>query len=141
MELTIDYDSTVSDVQVQFNTSYPFLHLQFLKSIQEENKSIFKKTKVIHELPVKKLRTMYTPVSISIENKVTVAELLKNFQEIGLRVQVCRKSANQWVETSLTDDWTLERQNSEAMLISLPMEKTCCPECEKSEGKPCRNKL
>ena len=121
----IDYDSTVNDVQVQFNASYPFLQLQFFRLGQEENKNIYKKTRAIPEFPIKKLRTMHSQVNVSIENKVTVAELLKNFREIGLLVQVCRKSANQWVETSLTDDWTLERQNTEAMQISLPIEKTC----------------
>ncbi|MEO5995944.1 MAG: hypothetical protein ABIN89_04435 [Chitinophagaceae bacterium] len=141
MELTIDYDSTVNDVQVQFNTLYPFLKLQFLKLVPEENKDIYKKTKAIPELPVKKLRLMNNCVRISIEKKVTVAELLKNFRDIGLRVQVCRKSASQWVETSLTDDWTLERQNNEAMLLSVPMEKTCCQKCEQGGSKPCLDKL
>lgn len=123
MELNIDYDSTVNDVQVQFNALYPFLQLQFLKSGLEENKNIYRKTKAIPELSIKKLRLTHNPVSVSIENAVTVAELLKNFRKIGLLAQVCRKSANLWVEASLTDDWTLERQNREAMLLSMPTEK------------------
>ncbi|MFZ9982087.1 MAG: hypothetical protein ACO3FI_08660 [Cyclobacteriaceae bacterium] len=31
----------------------------------------------------------------------------------GLLVKIFRKSGNVWIETSLTDDWTLERQNEE----------------------------
>ncbi len=123
MELNIGDESTVNDVQMQFNAEYPFLQLQFLMSMQADNKNIARMTKAVPELQMKKLKPLQVPVYISIENEVTVRQLLKNFSEIGLLAQVRRKSVNQWVETSLTDDWTLQRQNDEAMLISIPIEK------------------
>ena len=42
-------------------------------------------------------------------------ELWKNF---GLSAQVFRKSGNLWIETSLTDSWTLEQQNREGFEMS-----------------------
>jgi hypothetical protein len=36
----------------------------------------------------------------------------------GLGVQVFRKAGNSWVETILTDSWTLEEQNNEGQVLS-----------------------
>jgi hypothetical protein len=123
MELLIDKESTVNDLQMQFNALYPYLKLQFAKSRHGEDKNSIKFIKTIPEIPGKKLGIIHYPVNVSVEKNVTVAQLLKDFEDIGLQVQVCRKSGNQWVETSLTADWTLERQNTEAMLIIIHQEK------------------
>ena len=120
MELRIESDTTVEAVQKQFSAFYPFLKLEFFKSIEEENKYTRKKGKAHPELPGKKLRPIQNPVNFSVANDTTVSELLENFMQMGLLAQVCRKSGSLWVETSLTDDWTLERQNNEAMLMSKP---------------------
>jgi hypothetical protein len=40
------------------------------------------------------------------------------WQEFGLCVQVFRKSGNHWIETSLTNSWTLEQQNREGFELS-----------------------
>jgi len=120
MELRIESGTTVEGVQKQFSAFYPFLKLQFFKSLQEENQYINKKGKAHPELPGKKLRPMDNRVCLSVAYHTTVAELLENFMQVGLLAQVCRKSGSLWVETSLTDDWTLERQNNEGMQISNP---------------------
>jgi hypothetical protein len=36
----------------------------------------------------------------------------------NLSVQVFRKSAGTWIETSVTDDWTLKQQNDEGKDLS-----------------------
>ncbi|HVX27352.1 MAG TPA: hypothetical protein VHB70_13470, partial [Parafilimonas sp.] len=55
---------------------------------------------------------------IDISNEVTVAELENQFGDIGLIAEVFRKSGNVWIESSLTDNWTLQQQNNEAEEIS-----------------------
>jgi len=48
-----------------------------------------------------------------------VARLEEEFLEkTGLRVRVYRRFCNVWIETTLTNDWTLEQQNSEGKLLS-----------------------
>jgi hypothetical protein len=43
---------------------------------------------------------------------MTVGELEQSFRDIyGLATQVFRKSGNNWIETTETVDWTLEKQN------------------------------
>jgi hypothetical protein len=57
--------------------------------------------------------------SISMSNQQTVARLEQEFLEkAGLKVKVYRKFCNVWIETTLTNDWTLEQQNQEGKLLS-----------------------
>ena len=46
-------------------------------------------------------------------------ELEKIFKDqFGLAVQVFRKSGNLWLETTMTDNWTLQQQNNHGKEIS-----------------------
>lgn len=49
----------------------------------------------------------------------TVLQLEKDIWEaLGIAAQVYRRSGDLWIETSLTDDWTLNRQNKEGEAFS-----------------------
>jgi hypothetical protein len=50
---------------------------------------------------------------------MTVQELERVFQdELGLYVQVFRKSGKVWLETTATDNWSLYKQNMEGQELS-----------------------
>jgi len=50
---------------------------------------------------------------------MTVAEMEERFRDIyGLGVQVFRKSGTIWLETTVTDGWTLEDQNKQGEALS-----------------------
>jgi len=50
---------------------------------------------------------------------MTVAELEKMITEkYGMNVQVVRRSGNIWLETTMTDDWTLQQQNDHGREIT-----------------------
>ncbi|GAB3426381.1 hypothetical protein GCM10027516_30200 [Niabella aquatica] len=55
---------------------------------------------------------------VDINGDITVAELGNSFAALGLRTEVFRKSGNVWVETFLTDSWTLQQQNKAGEEIS-----------------------
>ncbi len=49
----------------------------------------------------------------------TVLEVEQFFKlHFNLNAQVFRKSGNNWLETTLTDSWTLKKQNQEGMELS-----------------------
>ena len=100
------------DLQKEFNTLYPYLKLEFFKSYAPRNKILQKAEKINpHEL-VQRVTRLYKPVSICIDYKRTVAQIVVDFGDIlGLSILVFRKSGNLWIETSLTDSWSLEKQN------------------------------
>jgi hypothetical protein len=49
---------------------------------------------------------------IGINDNMTVAELEKTFlEQFGLAAQVSRNSGGMWLETTMTDTWSLYKQN------------------------------
>jgi hypothetical protein len=51
---------------------------------------------------------------------MSVKQLEKNFSEkCLLNVQVQRRSGNVWLETTITDNWSLEHQNDHGREITL----------------------
>ncbi|MEI8136499.1 MAG: hypothetical protein WCH21_04145 [Bacteroidota bacterium] len=64
-------------------------------------------------------RTIHDSGTITITPQMTVADLEQNFRDIyGLSAQVFRKSGKVWLETTVTDVWTLEEQNSQGESLS-----------------------
>jgi hypothetical protein len=59
------------------------------------------------------------PGALRIEEEMTVGELEKEFLEsFGMLVQVSRRSGTIWLETTMTDNWTLSRQNEHGRELS-----------------------
>ncbi len=58
---------------------------------------------------------------LALSDNMTVGELEKKLQvEFGLQAQVSRKSGNCWLETTMTDNWTLKQQNDHGRDLSQP---------------------
>ncbi|MEI9935044.1 MAG: hypothetical protein WDM71_09405 [Ferruginibacter sp.] len=118
MKITINKESLVKNVQDQFNIRYPFLKLEFFKNYSN-GKAIPKIERAGANELVKQLPGFVNEGIINIDYKRTVTELENDFKkQIGIMVEVFRRSGNVWIETSLTDDWTLEQQNKEGEQIS-----------------------
>jgi hypothetical protein len=122
MELNIQNETSVKDVQKQFSNYFPFLQIEFYRTTPKEMQPAFKGGKVHADEPVKQLMKRYRPLQLKINQDTTVSELQKTFSDIGLNIQVYRKFGTFWIQTSITDDWTLHRQNNEALILSLPAE-------------------
>ena len=61
---------------------------------------------------------------LSISDSMTVGELEKVFLEsFGLPIQISRKSGRIWLETTMTDNWTLKHQNDHGRELSDPIIK------------------
>ena len=113
--LKISEQKSIGDFQKEFNSIFPFLKIEFYKMKpslpSEESKEML-------------LLSEYQPlgknlVIIDIDNTTTVANLKALLQkELDLISMIYRKSGKMWIETSLTEDWTLERQNYEAELMN-----------------------
>lgn len=53
---------------------------------------------------------------ITLSGNMTVAAVEQAFEDkFGLHVQIYRRSNDLWLQTSFTDDWTLEVQNTKGM--------------------------
>src|SRR5436190_2131585 len=113
--LYISEDTRIGKLKTDFNACYPFLKIDFLK------RNVANKT---HADEFERMNGAKNIENIDINKDRTVAQIKKDFKEMfGLTAEVFRKSGNVWIETTLTDDWTLEQQNREAEFISLHSEK------------------
>lgn len=113
MQLLINEDRLVKDVQRDFNQAYPFLKIEFLKKIDTKNGQGNKQVNIEHNQKLSDACSIKTAEgSLIVEDAMSVAELEKAFVEkFGLLAQVFRKSGNIWLESTITDGWTLQQQN------------------------------
>lgn len=115
MQLHIAPHILIAEVQNTFNAAFPFLKLEFFrgKKNSEENLVVS---------PSKSISDCYAAVEdgvIEVDEKMQVSALERLFKErFGLHVQVFRRSVNLWLQTTITDHWTLQKQNEHGMEIS-----------------------
>jgi glycerol-3-phosphate O-acyltransferase len=119
MILQINKNDSLKTFQKQFNEYYPFLKIEFFKRITADE-ALIKPCVFFEQRFEKKLNgSDKQSVSIDINRKKKIAELEKDFDMLlGLSARVFRRSGNVWVETTLTNDWSLEDQNEEGKQIS-----------------------
>jgi hypothetical protein len=119
MILKIDNSKKIAVVKDEFNNLFPYLKLEFFRHKHGVHKANPKTDMLNPELSLKAIRKRVNEGEILINENMTVANLESLFQEIfGISAQVFRKSGKSWLETSVTDDWTLKRQNDEGMELS-----------------------
>lgn len=100
-------NKTVTQIQSEFNAMFPYLRIEVF-SLNEKGNKISEKNKLLV------LTENKNSSEIEILGAMTVNELqnlLKN--KFNLPVQVFRKSGNTWLETRVTEGWTLNKQNQE----------------------------
>lgn len=110
MKLIINESSNIEDVKKNFTACYPFLKIELYRKPAEgtEYKTIAVNQPLVHSV------TNKFQAEINIQAHKTVAELENDFLQLGLKAKIFRKSGNVWVGTSLTNNWTLQQQNTEA---------------------------
>ncbi len=118
MNLHIAPNRLICDIQEEFNKVFPFLKIEFfnnkLSRTDFSAKQILPHTKKIGDSQV-----VISDGTIEIDEKMKVNELETILKEqFSLAVQVFRKSGNLWLETTMTDNWTLHQQNNHGREIS-----------------------
>jgi hypothetical protein len=121
MYLEINGERLISDIQKDFGAVYPFLKIEF-----------FRNGKIRRDrYPVNKLIPATQPVKtawhykqekgqLTLSDGMTVTEFENALMdEFGLSAQVFRRSGNIWLETTITDYWTLKQQNEHGREITV----------------------
>lgn len=118
MYIQVEDSLTLEQVQAKFQERFPFLKLEFFSHPHSLHGGSRKEHMISKETLIKDCRTKHKEGTLEIHKDATVAHIEKSFQDIfGLYAQVFRKSGDLWIETTVTDDWTLEKQNTEAELF------------------------
>jgi hypothetical protein len=118
MNIKISDDRKISTIQREFNNLFPYLKLEFFKKMpngESSSKNLLRDP----SLTIGACRKIHTAGKLSITSEMTVTDLEGAFSKIyGLSVQVFRKSGKVWLETSVTDHWTLDLQNKQGESLS-----------------------
>ena len=119
MELNIANKMTINELQRQFNGVFPYLKIEFFDIPHTSTNKLTK----AHMFPPNRLIGVCGKLrhegTITINPDDTVEKLENIFwNEYGLSVEVFRKSGNLWIETSLSNSWTLKLQNEEGKAFS-----------------------
>jgi len=119
MKIRITPTRLISEVQQEFNTLFPFLKLEFFRSKGYQPGPVANHI-IPHNRRIGDCQVAITDGTIEINKNMKVKELERIFKELfRLNVQVFRQSGNLWLQTTITDEWTLQNQNEHGMEISL----------------------
>ena len=120
MKIHISDRRKISAVQQEFSESFPYLRIEFFSAAPKSGKGISKKYMILPDnKSVGECRRIHKSNSIIITPRMKVSRLEKIFlDDYGLAVQVFRKSGRVWLETTMTDDWTLAEQNRQGEELS-----------------------
>lgn len=109
-KLEILTNRSIQELRKDFNETYPFLKLEFYK-VGNLAPTIRVKEHLPHSTLLK-FAGLKKPGYIEVSDDMTVGELEKTFlEQYGLVAQVSRNSGGVWLETTMTDNWSLSKQN------------------------------
>ena len=118
MKFYIEKNTAVEDVKKVFTDYYPYLKIEFYKTMDNEKIAPLKREALPSNFILNKLLKDSDNTIINLDKNITVAELEDQFANIGLNAEIFRKSGSAFIGTSLTDNWTLQQQNAEAEELS-----------------------
>ena len=123
MKIHINDQQTIAAIRDSFNKSFPFLKLEFFSKRHESGQASSLRFLIHKEVMLRDCRTIHHSGDITITPDMKVSELEQLlWKDFGLGVQVFRKSGEVWLETILTDSWTLAEQNEEGASLSKGIE-------------------
>ena len=119
MKITINDKRKIFAIQESFTKAFPYLKLEFFAKPHKQGGASPKKIMNHASKTLGECRTIHNSGHIAITGSMNVAELEQRFADVyGLSVQVFRRSGNMWLETTVTDNWTLDKQNAEGESFS-----------------------
>ena len=120
MTILITSDRLIKDVQEEFNNKFPFLKIEFFRKSYRFMPFKNKKDSLSNLLSFGKAYWKNNMGQMEITPLMTVKELENKCEEqFGILMQVYRKSGNVWLETSMTDNWTIKQQNDQGSEITM----------------------
>ena len=119
MNIIINDHRKIFAIQKEFNAMFPYLKLEYFSKPHKVGAPSSRKIMKHPSNTIGQCRVIHNKGTLTITPNMTVADLEQNFADVySLSVQVFRKSGKVWLETIVTDGWTLEKQNSQGEELS-----------------------
>ncbi len=124
MKLHIDDTKKIEEIKTAFNSSFNFLSLGFFTKSHTVGEPSAKKDLIDDQKTLAEIRQKHTAGNLLIDASMLVSEVESAFEEkFGVHVQVFRKQNDVWLETTNSDNWTLEKQNETGKFMSSDIEE------------------
>lgn len=112
--LHILQEQKLSVIQKEFNEMFPYLKLEFFRRRSDKPVSGGRSLPLNPDITLSQLSKPSDVKQMSITGDLKVKELESNFfDQFNLHIKVMRRSGRSWLETSLTNEWTLDFQNAQ----------------------------
>lgn len=119
MTIFIHPERLIGDIQQEFNQVYPFLKIELFRVQHGYQQGSPLQNRLPRHLALRAIAPAIAAGEITLADTMSVEQLESIFREqFGLPVQVFRKSGNLWLETTMTDGWTLKQQNDHGQEMS-----------------------
>ncbi len=111
-KMTISRDLTITDLKRQFFEVFNHLKIEFYGHSHKVGEGSAYSDQIDSGTELIKINPKLQKGVIEFEKEMTVKDFETLMEEkYGLHVQVFRKSAELWLQTSSTDHWTLVKQD------------------------------
>lgn len=119
MQLRITPVRPIGEIQKDFNAMFPYLKLEFFHNKVYQQPDFTPQQIVSRQQRIGNMQANRADGVIDLKPEMKVKELEKLFKDdFSLSVQVFRRSGNVWLQTTITDEWTLGQQNEHGKEIS-----------------------
>lgn len=109
----------IADIKERFSAIYPFLKLEFYNHSHALYAGNKKDEQLEDHITLESINPSINDSNIELLDSMTVNELENTFKDVfNLNVQVFRKSGEQWLQTTSTDNWSLEKHSQKAIEIA-----------------------
>ena len=110
--MLITDEKTIGQIQDEFHKTFPGLKIHFYTTEHERYKGSKDEDMIAGDSLIGDIRQVHETKDFSIDPKASVARIEQLFHDVfGLNAQIYRRSKELWLQTSTTDDWSLEKQN------------------------------
>lgn len=112
MELLLSHEMTIRELNKNFQKKFPYLRLEFYSQEYLPGQTSLWDDRLAEETRLEEIVGNFLPTVIQFEAIETVADFRKRLlDEMGLHVQVFKKTNDVWQDTSRSDYLTLEKEN------------------------------
>ncbi len=121
MRITIDItpDTTLNELKANFAQYFPYLKWEFFRRPHLHHRGSPKKELIEENAKMQSVSDQIKKNHIEFHDSTSVQDVEKLlWDSFGLSVQVFRKSGNLWLETTVTDQWSLAYQNEQGRELS-----------------------
>ena len=116
--MRIASDRTLEELQIEFNSRFPYLKLEFYSCPHTSGKGTLEQYRLEPDRRIREVQQKGSEGELPLEGGLLTGRFEELLQErFGLNAQVFRLSYGTWMQTWATDVWTLDEQNQRGEIM------------------------